>query len=80
LLHEFFLHTDAQSRALKHARIKHSFSRMLARRSHPQGRLSIHGLSATPDGSSTIKIYRWLEGPTIGHLAEGGQKGVTLLV
>jgi hypothetical protein len=53
---------------------------MLARRSHPQGRLSIHGLSATPDGSSTIKIYRWLEGPTIGHLAEGGQKGVTLLV
>jgi hypothetical protein len=29
---------------------------MLARRGHPQGRLSIHGLSATSDGSSMIKI------------------------
>jgi hypothetical protein len=28
---------------------------MLARRGHPQGRRSIHGLSATPDGSSIIK-------------------------
>jgi hypothetical protein len=30
--------------------------RMLARRGHPQGRRSIHGLSATPDGSAMIKI------------------------
>jgi hypothetical protein len=28
----------------------------------------------TPDGSSMIKIYRWLEGPAIGQMAEEGQK------
>jgi hypothetical protein len=31
------------------------FQKVVARRGHPQGRLSIHGLSAMPDGGSPTK-------------------------
>jgi hypothetical protein len=48
--------TQVQSRAVN-TRNQTQIFKMLARRGHPQGRLSIHGLSATPDGSSKVKRF-----------------------